>query len=125
MKILQTLGMYQGMLDYFSEKGIRLALFAAFALVYFMLFSALKLIANTVTELSLCFSQMTLKGQSEKNQIRLFNLCRRRNSFLCARAEWFLDCGVICRCYARLFDFHGVQNLFDTLDRFADRFYIA
>ncbi len=28
MKILQTLGMYQGMLDYFSEKGIRLALFA-------------------------------------------------------------------------------------------------
>ena len=26
MKILQTLGMYQGMLDYFSEKGIRLAL---------------------------------------------------------------------------------------------------
>ncbi|MBC2806334.1 DUF5366 family protein, partial [Rhizobium ruizarguesonis] len=55
MKILQTLGMYQGMLDYFSEKGIRLALFAAFALVYFMLFSALKLIANTVTELSLLF----------------------------------------------------------------------
>ncbi|MBT2575613.1 YufK family protein [Bacillus sp. ISL-51] len=73
MKLLQTLGMYQGMLDYFSEKGIRLALFAAFALVYFMVFSALKLIANTVTELSLLFFTNDPEGDNLK-KIRLGSL---------------------------------------------------
>ena len=52
------------MLEFFSEQGIRLALFAAFALVYFMILSALKLIADTVLELALLFLQRTLKGRT-------------------------------------------------------------
>lgn len=66
LKMLSSFGMYDGMLDYFSEKGIRLALFAAFALLYFMVLSALKLIANTVTELSLLFFANDPEGNNLK-----------------------------------------------------------
>ncbi|KKB72859.1 MULTISPECIES: YufK family protein [Bacillus] len=55
MQLLSTFGIYEGMLEFFSENGIRMALFVVFALISFMVFSALKLIANTVTELSLLF----------------------------------------------------------------------
>ncbi len=66
LKMLSSFGMYDGMLDYFSEKGIRFALFAAFALLYFMVLSALKLIANTVTELSLLFFANDPEGNNLK-----------------------------------------------------------
>lgn len=66
LNMLSSFGMYDGMLDYFSEKGIRLALFAAFALLYFMVLSALKLIANTVTELSLLFFANDPEGNNLK-----------------------------------------------------------
>ena len=66
LKMLSSFGMYDGMIDYFSEKGIRLALFAAFALLYFMVLSALKLIANTVTELSLLFFANDPEGNNLK-----------------------------------------------------------
>lgn len=61
---LTQAGILKGMLEFFSEQGIRLALFAAFALVYFMILSALKLIADTVLELALLFSLRTLKGRT-------------------------------------------------------------
>ncbi len=70
LNMLSSFGMYDGILDYFSEKGIRLALFAAFALLYFMVLSALKLIANTVTELSLLFFANDPEGNNLKT-IRL------------------------------------------------------
>lgn len=66
LKMLSSFGMYDGMLDYFSEKGIRLALFVSFALLYFMVLSALKLIANTVTELSLLFFANDPEGNNLK-----------------------------------------------------------
>lgn len=55
MQMLSSLGIYKGMLEFFSESGILMALFAVFTLIFFMVFSALKLIANTVTELALLF----------------------------------------------------------------------
>ncbi|MCY7752875.1 YufK family protein [Bacillus haynesii] len=55
MEMLSSLGIYKGMLEFFSESGIRMALFVVFTLIFFMVFSALKLIANTVTELALLF----------------------------------------------------------------------
>lgn len=54
---LTQAGILKGMLEFFSEQGIRLALFAAFALVYFMILSALKLIADTVLELASFFAK--------------------------------------------------------------------
>ncbi|MFC0271010.1 DUF5366 family protein [Metabacillus herbersteinensis] len=61
---LKTFGIYDGMLEFFSANGIKLALFILFALIYFMVFSALKLIANTVTELSLLFFSKESTGES-------------------------------------------------------------
>ncbi|MBM7605448.1 hypothetical protein JOC75_003471 [Metabacillus crassostreae] len=61
---LQLLGIYEGMLEFFSNNGIKLALFIIFALIYFMIFSALKLIANTVTELSLLFFSKDVAGEN-------------------------------------------------------------
>jgi hypothetical protein len=61
---LQVFGIYDGMLEFFSNNGIKLALFILFALLYFMVFSALKLIANTVTELSLLFFSKDVAGEN-------------------------------------------------------------
>ncbi|KEZ47797.1 MULTISPECIES: DUF5366 family protein [Metabacillus] len=68
--LLKRLGVYGGMLEFFSESGIKLALFTVFALIYFMVFSALKLISDTVTELSLLFFSKDAEGESLK-KIRL------------------------------------------------------
>ncbi|PGT89285.1 MULTISPECIES: DUF5366 family protein [Bacillaceae] len=61
---LQVFGIYDGMLEFFSNSGIKLALFTVFSLLFFMLFSALKLIANTVTELSLLFFSKDVAGEN-------------------------------------------------------------
>jgi len=61
---LQVFGIYDGMLEFFSNSGIKLALFIVFSLLFFMLFSALKLIANTVTELSLLFFSKDVAGEN-------------------------------------------------------------
>lgn len=61
---LQVLGIYEGMLEFFSNNGIKLALFIIFALLFFMVFSALKLIADTVTELSLLFFSKDIVGEN-------------------------------------------------------------
>ncbi|MFN2744062.1 MULTISPECIES: YufK family protein [Bacillus] len=66
MQVLSSFGIYKGMLEFFSESGIRMALFIVFALVFFMVFSALKLIANTVTELSLLFFAKDPEGANLK-----------------------------------------------------------
>lgn len=61
---LQVFGIYEGMLEFFSNNGIKLALFIVFSLLFFMVFSALKLIANTVTELSLLFFSKDVAGEN-------------------------------------------------------------
>lgn len=64
IEYLQLLGIFNGMLEFFSHNGIKLALFVVFALFYFMVFSALKLLANTVTELSLLFFSKDIAGEN-------------------------------------------------------------
>ncbi|MCC9088714.1 YufK family protein [Bacillus sp. A015] len=63
---LTQAGILKGMLEFFSEQGIRLALFAACALIYFMILSALKLIADTVLELALLFFAKDPEGENLK-----------------------------------------------------------
>ncbi|MCD7035740.1 YufK family protein [Metabacillus sp. GX 13764] len=60
--LLKSLGIYEGMLGIVSEGEIRLAMFVLFALIFFMMLSALKLIANTVTELALLFFSKDQEG---------------------------------------------------------------
>lgn len=60
---LQELGLYSGMIEFFSERGIQLTLLFVLWFLYFMVFAAMKLIADTVNELSLLFFSKDEEGK--------------------------------------------------------------
>ncbi|MBU9713178.1 DUF5366 family protein [Evansella tamaricis] len=64
---LKNIGLYGGMIEFFSERGIQLTLLFLLWLFFFMLFSALKLIADTINELSLLFFSKDQEGTDLKN----------------------------------------------------------
>lgn len=100
---LTQAGILKGMLEFFSEQGIRLALFAAFALVYFMILSALKLIADTVLELALFFAKDP-EGENLK-KIRIASvvyLFASLLAFLLTRLT-YSACWAFCFSKSRLF----------------------
>ncbi|MEB1805724.1 MAG: YufK family protein [Bacillaceae bacterium] len=66
---LQLLGLYDGMKEFFSESGIKITLLFLLLLFFFMVFSALKLIADTIIQLSLLFFSKDETGD-ELNKIR-------------------------------------------------------
>ncbi|RFU63757.1 DUF5366 family protein [Peribacillus glennii] len=68
--LLKNIGIFDGMLEFFSETGIKLSLLIVLFLVCFMLFAALKLISDTVTLLALLFFSKDSEGNDLKN-IRL------------------------------------------------------
>lgn len=69
LELLKGAGIYDGMREFFSETGIKLALLLLLLILFFMVFAALKLIANTINELSLLFFSKDSEGESLK-QIR-------------------------------------------------------
>ncbi|WP_319830075.1 DUF5366 family protein [Bacillus solitudinis] len=66
---LVNVGLYEGMREFFSENGIKLTLLFLLMLFYFMIFSALKLIADTTVELSMLFFSKDVEG-NELNKVR-------------------------------------------------------
>ncbi|QOY36655.1 DUF5366 family protein [Anaerobacillus isosaccharinicus] len=66
---LHDLGVYQGMTEVFSDSGIKLTLLFLLLLFFFMVFAALKLIADTMFELSLLFFSKDQEGK-ELTKIR-------------------------------------------------------
>ncbi|MGM7700092.1 DUF5366 family protein [Pseudalkalibacillus sp. Hm43] len=66
---LKRLGIYRGMTELFSNVQIELALWFICTLLFFMLFAALKLISDTLIELSLFFFSKEGEGAT-LNQIR-------------------------------------------------------
>lgn len=69
IKKLHDLGVYSGMTEFFSENGIKLTLLFLLILLFFMIFAALKLIADTTFELSLLFFSKDKDGK-ELTKIR-------------------------------------------------------
>lgn len=67
LTFLQSIGVYEGMLEFFTERGIKLALLFLLVVLFFMVFAALKLIADTINGLSLLFFSKDLEGESLKN----------------------------------------------------------
>jgi uncharacterized paraquat-inducible protein A len=67
LHLLKNIGIYDGMLEFFSDTGIKLALLIVIFLVCFMLFAALKLISDTIIELSLLFFSQDSVGEDLKN----------------------------------------------------------
>ncbi|MFO1445362.1 DUF5366 family protein [Bacillus sp. Bva_UNVM-123] len=66
LELLTSTGIYGGMLEFFSEGGIKLSLLVLLLVLFFMVFAALKLIANTINELSLLFFSKDSEGESLK-----------------------------------------------------------
>jgi len=61
------MGLYEGMLTVFSEQEMKLTLLILLILLFFMIFSALKLVAQTINELSLLFFSNDREGDILKN----------------------------------------------------------
>ncbi|WP_449537403.1 DUF5366 family protein [Ferdinandcohnia sp. Marseille-Q9671] len=64
LELLKQIGIYRGMQEFFSPTWINFSIFFLFFLFYFMIFAALKLIANTLLELSLLFFTRDNNGES-------------------------------------------------------------
>ncbi|MBT2694933.1 YufK family protein [Bacillus sp. ISL-55] len=64
ISILKNAGIYDGMLEFFTDTGIKLSLLALLMVVYFMVFAAMKLIADTINEVSLLFFSKDHEGES-------------------------------------------------------------
>ncbi|RKL65583.1 hypothetical protein CR203_19880 [Salipaludibacillus neizhouensis] len=67
IQYLQEIGLYSGMIEFLSARGIDLILLFVLWLFFFMLFAAMKLIAVTVNELSLLFFSRDQDGSELKN----------------------------------------------------------
>lgn len=64
---LKKIGIYEGMREFFSDGGIKLSILILLLVLFFMVFAALKLIADTINELSLLFFSKDSEGDSLKN----------------------------------------------------------
>ncbi|MFB6467552.1 DUF5366 family protein [Cytobacillus sp. Hz8] len=67
IEFLKKIGIYEGMREFFSEGGIKLSLMILLLVLLFMVFAALKLIADTINELSLLFFSKDSEGDCLKN----------------------------------------------------------
>ncbi|TQR18363.1 DUF5366 family protein [Psychrobacillus vulpis] len=64
MDLFKVIGVYSGMREFLSDLELKLFLLIVFALVYFMMFSALKLMAETIHELGMLFFSRDLEGKT-------------------------------------------------------------
>lgn len=64
MSLLQGIGLYNGMLEFLTDFELRVFLLILFALLYFMLFSALKLIGTTIHEFGMLFFSKDQEGEA-------------------------------------------------------------
>jgi len=64
LDLFKGIGVYSGMREFLSDLQLRLFLLIVFALFYFMIFSALKLIAETIHELAMLFFSKDFEGHT-------------------------------------------------------------
>ncbi|AYC29947.1 DUF5366 family protein [Paenisporosarcina cavernae] len=64
MTLFQGIGVYAGMREFLTHLQLQLFLLIVFALFFFMVFSALKLIAETIHELAMLFFSKDIKGET-------------------------------------------------------------
>ncbi|MGN7477571.1 YufK family protein [Solibacillus silvestris] len=64
LQLFHTIGVYDGMHEFLSDLELRFVLLIVFALLFFMLFSALKLIGETIHELGMLFFSKDKEGQT-------------------------------------------------------------
>lgn len=64
LQLFHAIGVYNGMREFLSDLELRFVLLIVFALLFFMLFSALKLIGETIHEVGMLFFSKDKDGQS-------------------------------------------------------------
>ena len=64
LQLFQSIGVYNGMREFLSDIELRFVLLVVFALIFFMLFSALKLIGETIHELGMLFFSKDKAGET-------------------------------------------------------------
>jgi hypothetical protein len=64
LHLFQAIGVYNGMREFLSDLELRFVLLIVFALIFFMLFSALKLIGETIHELGMLFFSKDKAGET-------------------------------------------------------------
>ncbi|WP_102274022.1 DUF5366 family protein [Cytobacillus massiliigabonensis] len=66
LDFLKSAGIYEGMREFFSDGGIKFALLALLMILFFCIYAALKLLADTINEVSLLFFSKDSEGESLK-----------------------------------------------------------
>lgn len=64
LQLLRAIGVYNGMREFLSDLELRFVLLIVFVLLFFMIFSALKLIGETIHELGMLFFSKDKEGQT-------------------------------------------------------------
>lgn len=64
LELFQSIGVYSGMREFLSDFELRISLLIVFALIFFMVFSALKLIGETIHELGMLFFSKDSEGET-------------------------------------------------------------
>ena len=64
MNVFEAIGVYAGMREFLSEMELKVFLLVLFVLCFFMLFSALKLIGETIHELATLFFSKDQNGET-------------------------------------------------------------
>lgn len=62
--LFKVIGVYSGMKEFLTDFEIKFFVFIVFSLIYFMIFSALKLIAETIHELGMLFFSKDFEGKT-------------------------------------------------------------
>ena len=66
IELFKEIGLYSGMREFLTDLQLRVFLLIVYALLFFMLFSALKLIAETIHETAMLFFSKDVEGASYK-----------------------------------------------------------
>ncbi|MFJ7827483.1 DUF5366 family protein [Psychrobacillus sp. NPDC096623] len=64
IELFKVIGVYSGMREFLSDVELKLFLLIILALIYFMVFSALKLIAETIHEIGMLFFSKDYEGKT-------------------------------------------------------------
>ncbi|QUG42496.1 DUF5366 family protein [Psychrobacillus sp. INOP01] len=64
IELFKIIGVYSGMREFLSDLELKLFLLIILALIYFMIFSALKLIAETIHEIGMLFFSKDYEGKT-------------------------------------------------------------
>lgn len=64
LRLFQSIGVYSGMREFLSDVELRMLLLIVFVMMFFMVFSALKLIGETIHELGMLFFSKDNEGQT-------------------------------------------------------------